>query len=103
MAELTQEDLKNIRDLAKGSTNPVAKLDALFNFFEEVLPNIEEYRAKNIGKYYAEENLPYGGEYQKLEKYKNRVRVVDTFLKPLIRMLRSSGVIQHDDALDQIP
>lgn len=102
--DLTKEEVQNIKDLVRGADQPTKKMDALFNFFEEVLPKIEEYREKNVGKYYAEQNTEYGGEYFKMEKYKNRVRVVDIFLAPLKDMLRSAGVLPHSNERDsQIP
>lgn len=49
---------------------------------KKIVENAEEYRAKNVNKYYREKELEHGGVYPVLEKYKNRVRVVDIFLEP---------------------
>ncbi|MBW8001682.1 MAG: hypothetical protein FVQ80_06630 [Planctomycetes bacterium] len=73
------------------------------DFLGEVLPNLEEYRAKQVNKYYREKELEWGGDSTKMEKYKNRVRVVDTFLGPLKSMLTKYGpfpVITDEDQRD---
>jgi hypothetical protein len=63
------------------------KLDLIFDAFEECIPRIEQYREKQITKYNAEKSTEYGGEYTKLEKYKNRVRIIDVFLPALKKLV----------------
>lgn len=69
--------------------------DPFVRFLEEVLPRLEEYRAKNVNKYYREQESP-DCEYTKTERYKNRVRIVDCFLKPAKEVLTSAGVLRAD-------
>jgi hypothetical protein len=66
----------------------------------EIVPNLEEYRAKNVNKYYREKELPYS-DYVKRERYKNRVRFVDTFLGPLRKYLERSGVLRAAENNEQ--
>jgi len=56
----------------------------IVKMIEGLVPRIEQYRAKQVNKYWREKELDFGGEYQKLERYKNRVRVCDIFL-PVLR------------------
>lgn len=57
-------------------------MDELEKFGCAVFQNVKEYRQKQVNKYYREKELEYGGEYLKLEKYKNRVRIIDMFSEP---------------------
>lgn len=88
---LSQEDHQKIRELVQQVIDPPARKDAFVEFLESILPNIEQYRQKNVNKYYAEERLEHGGEYSVKEKYKNRVRIVDIFLAPLKEYLARAG------------
>lgn len=69
-------------------------------FVSSILPKIEEYRAKNVNKYYREAEQEYR-EYTKMERYKNRVRVVDIFLPSLKTFLKESGVSIHSDEVER--
>jgi hypothetical protein len=60
-------------------------------FISKVVNNLELYKHKNVNKYYREKELEHGGEYEKMERYKNRTRVVDIFLIPLKDFLVAHG------------
>ena len=68
---------------------------AMLDFLEEVLPKVEEYRAKQINKYYREKELDWGGDSGKMERYKNRVRIVDTFLGPLKKLVTGTDSVSE--------
>ncbi len=71
----------------------------LLQFCADVLPAVEEYRQKQVNKYYREKELEYGGEFQKLERYKNRVRIVDIFLPTIKKKIVEAGIsIQMTDS-----
>lgn len=78
------------------------KQDAILRLAETIAVNANEYRDAQCRKYYAEKSTEHLGDYTKLERYKNRVRLIDVFLKPLEQFLSDCGVI-HDDPehLDQ--
>lgn len=88
---MSPEDEQRIAELVRKVIDPPARNDAFVEFVESVLPNVEQYRQKNVNKYYAEKNMEHGGEYSKMEKYKNRVRIVDIFLAPLKEYLKRVG------------
>jgi hypothetical protein len=77
------------------STQP--NVDAFVGMVEEIIPRLEEYRAKNVNKYWREKELEYS-DYIKREKYKHRVRWVDCFLDPLKNFLVRSGVMIKKEA-----
>lgn len=54
-------------------------------FVADIIPELEKYRAKNVNKYYREQETP-DCEYVKTERYKNRVRQVDIILPALKKM-----------------
>jgi hypothetical protein len=58
---------------------------------EEVIENLEDYKKKNVNKYYREEESEYC-EYRKLDLYKNRSRVVDCVLGPLKSLMTACGL-----------
>lgn len=66
--------------------------DLVLGFIAEIVPKIEHYRAKNVNKYYRESEISYGADPQKLERYKNRTRLVDIFLPALKEVLLKEGV-----------
>jgi len=70
------------------------KQDAILKLVEDVSTELEQYRETQCRKYYAEKNTEHMGDYVKLERYKNRVRVVDCFLDPLERFLFNCGVMK---------
>ncbi len=57
-------------------------------FLDEVLPRIDSYRAKNLNKYHREKELEFS-EYTKMERYKNRVRIIDIFLPALRKLYKN--------------
>jgi 23S rRNA C2498 (ribose-2'-O)-methylase RlmM len=75
-------------------TEPIVRL------CEEILPKLEEYRSKNINKYYREKESP-DCEYTKTERYKNRVRVADIFLDPIRNVLSDAGFLQANTEPDE--
>ena len=79
--------------------------DLIVSFVVDIVPKIEHYRAKNVNKYYRESEISYGADPQKLEKYKNRVRVVDIFLPGLKGILSKAGVhtVTIEDQSGQTP
>jgi hypothetical protein len=62
----------------------------IIEVLEEIIPKVEHFRAKNVNKYNAEKSTEYGGEYQKMEKYKTRVRVTDIFLPSLKKFVEKA-------------
>jgi hypothetical protein len=59
----------------------------------EMVPEIEEYRAKQVNKFYREKELEWGGDPVKMEGYKNRVRIVDIILPHLKSFLSRVGAL----------
>jgi hypothetical protein len=70
------------------------------SFCEEAVPRLEEYRGKNVNKYYREKESP-DAEYTKCERYKNRVRFVDCFLPAMKAVLKGAGVLLAADEPDE--
>ena len=60
---------------------------------EGVCVDLDKYREAQCRKYFAEKNAEHCGDYVKLERYKNRVRIVDTILPHMERFLHDLGVI----------
>lgn len=67
---------------------------------QDVLPKLENYRQKNVNKYWREMELEFT-EYTKAERYKNRVRVVDCFIQPLQQFLVNIGASTSTTTTDQ--
>jgi hypothetical protein len=74
----------------------MAQVDSFVRFLEGVVPNLEEYRMKNVNKYYREKESP-DAEYTKMERYKNRVRFVDCILEPAKKVLREAGIMEIEE------
>ena len=66
---------------------------ALARLAEGVVVDLDVYRETQCKKYYAERGTEHLGDYTKLERYKNRVRIVDCILPHLERFLHDMGVI----------
>ncbi|MHC4644011.1 MAG: hypothetical protein ACYTBJ_00820 [Planctomycetota bacterium] len=63
-----------------------------------IVENLEKYREANVGKFLGEKGTDHLGDFTKLDRYKNRVRVVDCFLKPLETILYNLGILNvHPD------
>lgn len=77
------EELKYLKKVIGTATDEIA----------DMVPKIDEYRAKEVNKYYREKELDWGPDAVKLQIYKNRVRVVDLFLPGLKRFLVSVGAL----------
>lgn len=78
----------------KFTGSSISEEDAITQLVADVLPRLEQYRAKNVNKYHRENESP-DREYTKCERYKNRVRVVDIFLDPIKTFLVNRGVIKQ--------
>ena len=78
---------------------------ALTRLAEGVSGGLEEYRESNCRKYYAEKGTltdDYIGDYVKMERYKNRVRMVDAVLPSVEQFLFDLGIIKtHPDTLNK--
>jgi hypothetical protein len=74
-------------------------MEAAVKFAAAILPNLEAYRQKNVNKYHREKELEFA-EYTKLERYKNRVRIVDIFLEPLRQFLKDVGMIRVEGSTE---
>ena len=59
---------------------------------EGIVENLENYRNANVGKFLGEKAGDHLGDFVKLDRYKNRVRVVDCFIKPLEMILYNLGI-----------
>lgn len=59
-------------------------LRAMKEAADRLVDDMESYRQKNVNKYHAEKKLEFA-EYTKMERYKNRVRIVDAVL-PAIKL-----------------
>ncbi len=68
----------------------------IVDLIEAILPSVEKYRSKQMNKYHREKEMDYGGEHSKMEKYKNRTRVVDIFLPALNKFVNDSKKIKSE-------
>jgi hypothetical protein len=76
---------------------------AMTRLAEGLSEGLEAYRETNVVKFYAEKGTltdDYVGDYVKMERYKNRVRMVDAILPAMETFLYDLGVIKvHPDTL----
>lgn len=78
------------------------KIDILFKAIERMIPAIEKYRATNYNKYVKEMERD-DSAYEKSERYKHRVRVVDIILPELQTMVEEwKGKQLYDRETDEI-
>ena len=68
-------------------------MHALARLAEGVTTDLVVYREAQCKKYFAERGTEHMGDYTKLERYKNRVRIVDCVLPHLERFLHDLDVI----------
>lgn len=94
--------MNDILDSIKKKKKKQGTLPVLMTLAAEIYPKVIEYRETQAKKYNAEAESDYSN-YGTAEIYKNRTRVIDTFLGPVENLLIAYGKIEEPANVTIIP